>query len=285
MRILGFIMLPLLVFSCAAARSPEPESKKAIAKEQKIPEEGMPNEKAQKVDRKTAITALYSQRSLQLTCLAMFMVYFGMFAPIFYLPSFAAEAGFSTALTFYSASIVSGASFVGRILPGFVADKYGKFNCCVVATLSTGVIILCWTEATNVAGLVIWSAAYGFASGVSQVEHSRSSFIPLTHHKGHPLPATSLRSPARVPQHRRSRHRQRHGLDRFIASSPLPPKEYLIVTNDCCSAMANVPISGALAQKYGYLSLSLFSGLTVLTGGALLVAARVVQDRRLGAVV
>jgi len=49
--------------------------------------------------------------------------------------------------------------------------------------------------------------------------------------------------------------------------------------------MANVPISGALAQKYGYLSLSLFSGLTVLAGGALLVAARAVQDKRLRAVV
>ena len=41
--------------------------------------------------------------------------------------------------------------------------------------------------------------------------------------------------------------------------------------------MANVPISGALAEKYGYLSLSIFSGVTVLVGGAILVAARLVQ--------
>lgn len=49
--------------------------------------------------------------------------------------------------------------------------------------------------------------------------------------------------------------------------------------------MANVPISGALAEKYGYLALSVFSGVTVLIGGALLVAARVLQDRRLRAIV
>jgi MFS family permease len=104
---------------------------------------------------------------LQLTCLAMFTIYFGHFAPIFYLPSFAAEAGFSTTLAFYTASVVNGASFLGRILPGFVAERYGKFNCCIIATMTSGVVILCWTKASSVAGLVVWSAAYGFASGVS----------------------------------------------------------------------------------------------------------------------
>jgi hypothetical protein len=49
--------------------------------------------------------------------------------------------------------------------------------------------------------------------------------------------------------------------------------------------MANVPISGALGEKYGYLALSIFSGVTVLVGGALLVVARMLQDRCLKAVV
>lgn len=49
--------------------------------------------------------------------------------------------------------------------------------------------------------------------------------------------------------------------------------------------MANVPISGALAQKYGYLSLSLYTGIPLLLGGSLLILARLVQDRRLLAVV
>jgi hypothetical protein len=49
--------------------------------------------------------------------------------------------------------------------------------------------------------------------------------------------------------------------------------------------MANVPISGALGEKYGYLALSIFSSVTVLIGGALLIAARLLQDRRLKAVI
>jgi hypothetical protein len=49
--------------------------------------------------------------------------------------------------------------------------------------------------------------------------------------------------------------------------------------------MANVPISGALVEKYGYLALSIFSGVTVLAGGILLLAARILQERRVKAVV
>ena len=49
--------------------------------------------------------------------------------------------------------------------------------------------------------------------------------------------------------------------------------------------MANVPISGALAERYGYLALSMYSGVTVLIGGALLVVARGMQDRQMRAIV
>ena len=162
-RILGFVMVPLLVFSCAAAKSPKTTSTTLEVGPEEDEKAGV-EDKA--TERRAAVKMLLKQPSLQLTCLAMFMIYFGLFAPIFYLPSFAAEAGFSTTLAFYTASIVNGASFLGRILPGFVADRYGKFNCMIVATMSSGVVVLCWTRATSVAGLVIWSAAYGFVSGV-----------------------------------------------------------------------------------------------------------------------
>ena len=96
----------------------------------------------------------------------MFITYFGMFAPFFYTTSYAVEKGFSTSLAFYTVSIVNGASFLGRVIPGFVADKLGKFNCCIIASLSAGLVALCWTAVDTTASLVIWCAAYGFASGV-----------------------------------------------------------------------------------------------------------------------
>lgn len=172
MRIIGFVMIPFLIFSCVAAKFPVKlvVQQKDLEAPDETSEDKQPStttEKDPKLERNAAKKALFLQLSMQLTCLAMFITYFGVFAPIFYLPSFATEQGFSTTLAFYTASIVNGASFVGRIIPGFVADKYGKFNCCIVAMISSGVVIMCWTKVTSVAGLVIWSAAYGFASGVS----------------------------------------------------------------------------------------------------------------------
>jgi MFS family permease len=285
MRIIGFVMIPFLIFSCVAAKSPEPvvQQEKDLEAPETSSDTQLVPEKDPKPDPNAARKALYMQSSMQLTCLAMFVTYFGIFAPIFYLPSFATGQGFSTTLAFYTASIMNGASLVGRIIPGFVADKYGKFNCCIVAMISSGVVILCWTKVTSVAGLVIWSAAYGFASGVSSV-------IFLS-----------------VLQHANVLHRASYLFSKLaLLSSPLLPpsalqSEALLVPRRCrkstllsdsldladqyCSAMANVPISGALAENYGYLSLSIFSGITVLAGGVLLIAARLVQNREWRAVV
>jgi VIT1/CCC1 family predicted Fe2+/Mn2+ transporter len=54
---------------------------------------------------------------------------------------------------------------------------------------------------------------------------------------------------------------------------------------DACSAMASVPISGELIGSYGYLALSLYSGVSMLIGSFLLLLARFAQERRLLAVV
>jgi MFS family permease len=168
MRIVGFIMIPLFIFSCVAAKSPETSPKNVESGDaQNGNDETTVGVQGKQPGQKTQAFALIRQPALQLLCLAMFIIYFGMFAPFFYTTSYAVEKGFSTTLAFYTVSIVNGASFFGRVLPGIVADKYGKFNCCIFATISAGIIALCWTKVTSVAGLVLWCAAYGFASGVS----------------------------------------------------------------------------------------------------------------------
>ncbi|CAI7579165.1 unnamed protein product [Penicillium bialowiezense] len=249
MRIVGFIMIPLLIFSCVAAKSPDTP---LTSIENRGPEhtndEKVVSSDEKRQDQKAQALALVRQPALQLLCLAMFIIYFGMFAPFFYTTSYAVEMGFSTTFAFYTVSIVNGASFFGRILPGIIADRYGKFNCCILAAVSAGIIALCWTKVTSVAGLVLWSAAYGFASG---------GILSLQ-----PACAAQVATPGTL------------GL--AIGS---------VSGSTALSAMANVPISGALVEKFGYLPLSIFSGVSLLVGGALLTVARLVQNRELRAVV
>ncbi|KAJ5624775.1 hypothetical protein N7510_001084 [Penicillium lagena] len=249
MRIVGFIMLPCLLLSCISARPPaKPESNCMEQGTGLGSVEPKTEEKGPKPDHKAEALKLFKQRPLQLLCLAMFITYFGMFSPFFYTTSYAVHRGFSQSLSFYTVSIMNGASFFGRILPGILADKYGKFNCCIVASLSSGIVALCWTQVSSVAGLVIWSAAYGFSSG---------AILSLQQ-----ACAAQIATPDTI------------GL--AIGS---------VVGSTALSAMAGVPISGALAGKYSYLSLSLYSGVSLILGGVLLIASRLAQNRRLRAII
>ncbi|CAG8131062.1 unnamed protein product [Penicillium nalgiovense] len=249
MRIVGFIMIPCLILSCAVAKSPKNSTTKVGSRDSNHGSgENTTEQKDAPRSHKAEALALWRKPSLQLLCLAMFIIYFGMFAPFFYTTSYAVKKGFSTSLAFYTVSIVNGASFFGRVLPGIVADKYGKFNCCIVATIASGIIAMCWTKVTSVAGLVIWSAAYGFAcGGILSLQQAC---------------AAQVATPSTL------------GLAMGTVSG-----------STALSAMANVPISGALVERYGYLSLSMFSGTSLLLGGVLLIAARLSQSRQLRAIV
>ncbi|KAJ0425040.1 putative MFS monocarboxylate transporter [Aspergillus carlsbadensis] len=245
MRIVGFIMLPLLTVTCTLCR-PAPKAAEPAAA-QTDSESSAATETKPAPQRRPDFSVL-NRPTVRLACLGFFITYFGMFAPFFFTTSYAVHEGFSDDLAFYTVSIVNGASMFGRIIPGIIADKYGRFNLCIPATFMSGVIALCWTKATSVAGLVIWCLAYGFTSGailslqqVCAVQISTPQTVGLT-------------------------------VGAVMASASF-------------SAMASVPISGELIGSYGYLALSLYTGVSLIVGSFLLLLARLAQDKRLLAVV
>ena len=163
LRIAGFIMIPILIFSCIFARPP------LMSKERNL-------NKGKSGDTKPSQPAwdwsIVARKQTIFTACGFFFVYFGMFMPFFYTTEYALAQGFSSNLSFYTISIINGASLFGRIIPGMMADRYGRFNLCIVMTVLSGVIALCWTTVTSVAGIVMFSLAYGFTSGVSPLPHS-----------------------------------------------------------------------------------------------------------------
>jgi MFS family permease len=194
MRIVGFIMMPLLAVSCLCCRPPKaPAAMKTLPERPDANEGAIPDQEPVNTPR-TGFSILREPK-MQVTCLAFFVTYFGMFSPFFFTTSYAVAQGFSADLSFYTISIINGASFFGRIIPGILADRYGRFNTCIVATLLSGVIALCWTTATSVAGLVVWSAAYGFTSGVRLGQLFSSFHNNADTLLGYSLPSTSVCSP------------------------------------------------------------------------------------------
>ena len=99
--------------------------------------------------------------------IGMFFVYLGLFSPFFYITSWTISLRLDATLAFYMISIMNSSSLFGRIVPGIVADRVGPFNVMIVIVAVSGVIATCWTKATTIPSIVVFSMAYGFASGVS----------------------------------------------------------------------------------------------------------------------
>lgn len=141
-RILGFMMLALILPACFAIRARLP------------PRAGQ-----------FFLPAAFKETLYLAIIGSVFMMILGIFTPFFYLPTYAVDHGMSSQLSSYLVSILNAASFMGRVIPGILADKLGALNMLCVAALSTGILIFAWQAATANAGIIVFSGFYGFCSG------------------------------------------------------------------------------------------------------------------------
>ncbi|KAJ7458555.1 major facilitator superfamily domain-containing protein [Mycena latifolia] len=96
--------------------------------------------------------------------MATFSVAF--YFPYFFLQLDAVTHGINRTLSFYSLVIMSAASFVGRLSPGFFAHSLGIPNMVAAAAGCGAVLILCMIALANVASVVVLGILYGFCAGV-----------------------------------------------------------------------------------------------------------------------
>jgi MFS family permease len=215
-RITGFIMLPFLAFSTVAIKARLPP-------------------------RMSTFFILSAFRSPQFDLLvaSVFFIFIGMFTPLFYLPTYAISKGMDATLASYLVAILNGASTFGRIIPGVLADKFGRLNLLAAAALSTGIIILCWTKVETTAALVVHSVFFGFCSGAI-VSGSSTAFT------------TCPKNPRDIGTYM--------GMGMALGS---------------VAALIGPPVNGALLTKYGgFLEVSVFSGVMCLAGGCFVLLAK-----------
>ncbi|KAH7045360.1 MFS monocarboxylate transporter [Macrophomina phaseolina] len=232
LRIVGFIMLPLLLIALLSVQPPQ-------SKSEPEPETEHPPSEKHKTD-----ISIAKNPTFIILCSGLAICYLGMFSPFFYVTSYSSALGISTSLSFYMVSIVNAASLFGRVLPGLLADRYGHFNLCALAALTSGITCLCWTAATSTAGVVIWSLAYGFTSGAIMSLQSACAAQIATH--------------------------ETHGTAVGFLMGSL-----------ALTALFGTPISGELVGSYGYLALSLYSGASLVVGSLLIIWARLRLNRSL----
>ena len=101
------------------------------------------------------------------TTLGVFFVEWGLFVPLSYISSYALHNGVGPTFSYQLLAIVNAGSFFGRWLPGYGADKLGRFNMMILTVLMCLACVLgLWLTANgNIAQLCVFGVGFGFASG------------------------------------------------------------------------------------------------------------------------
>lgn len=162
MRTLGFTILGLMfiaMFTVRSRLSPSPR-KLAVA---------------------MFIEPFKDTRYVLLTCGA-FLFFMGVFIPINFVEVNAIAHGMSLRLASYLLPVLNSArsvqplysyphclqiknSIFGRIIPGALADKGGKYNMQILWCSLAGIIVLAFVPASSNAAFIVFAVLYGFASG------------------------------------------------------------------------------------------------------------------------
>ncbi len=65
-----------------------------------------------------------------------------------------------------STALIPSTSVIGRIAPGFVADKIGRFNVMIIICGISAIFTLCiWIPGKSNAAIIVYSVLYGISSG------------------------------------------------------------------------------------------------------------------------
>lgn len=184
--------------------------------------------------------------------LGSWLTIFSIFNPFFYLSLYGSISYGTSNLTPYYLPILCAASILGRIAPGLVADRAGRFNVLVGSCYLSGVLILAvWYTSTSEATAVTFAALYGFSSG------PYFSLLPACIATISPIEKVG----GRVGM-----------VFAFISGG----------------ALAGSPLGGLFIKDPtpdNFHRLILFSGIMSLGGASLLLVARFIRDRRIFVIV
>ncbi|KAL8777577.1 MAG: hypothetical protein Q9194_002472 [Teloschistes cf. exilis] len=145
-RTAGFMCLALLAPSCLLIKPRLPPRKSADVKF-------------------GAIKDSFADTRYVLLTAAMFFIFWGMFIPFYYLPSYGLAHGMSLYMSNNLLATLNAGSFAGRIVSGILADKLGRFNVTFICALCAGIILMCLHAIHTATGIIVFSVLYGFFSG------------------------------------------------------------------------------------------------------------------------
>ena len=111
--------------------------------------------------------SVFCDRALMLASMGIFFMEWGLFVPVTYLTSYALNHGFSSHFSFLLLSFINIGAIFGRWIPGYCADRIGRFNTLILTIFGCLLSIVClWIPAGSSKPLITtFALLFGFASG------------------------------------------------------------------------------------------------------------------------
>ncbi len=175
-----------------------------------------------------------------LVVLASFFFFFGLFLPFNYIILYAEANGMSSRLASYMLAVLNAVSIFGRTLPGWIADRVGRFNTMIIMCFLSCILVLgLWLPSRGNVPIILFAAFYGFSSG---------AIVSL--------------APACVAQ--------------ISDIRKIGVRVGTMFATISVAALVGNPIGGALitAERGGYTHLQIFGGVMMFAGGSVYVGAR-----------
>ncbi|KAI4167520.1 MAG: hypothetical protein LQ343_007152 [Gyalolechia ehrenbergii] len=110
---------------------------------------------------------IFGNPTFALTTAGVFFLEWGLFVPLSYISSYALANDVSPAFSYQLLAVLNAGSVFGRGIPGYVADRLGRFNTMIAAVALCLISVLgIWLNVgSSVAGLCVFAVLFGFASG------------------------------------------------------------------------------------------------------------------------
>ncbi|OBZ84482.1 putative transporter ESBP6 [Choanephora cucurbitarum] len=218
-RILGFICLGCSAIACVTVK------------------ERIPRKREKKKLSDVLQLSVLRNTNFLLFGIASDIALMGYFIPFFFMPSYATYLGMSESQGSALVSVISATNFIGRLLAGYLGDRFGKLNSNIFFTLLTAIsCLLIWTFSYGYGSLMGFSVVFGLSCGSYFVMMSAISVNLL-------------------------------GMERF------PPGLSLLLFSNLVGVFGS-NISSAIETAVTdrpYLTYKLFAGLAYLTGAVLLI--------------
>ncbi|KAK0666723.1 major facilitator superfamily domain-containing protein [Cercophora samala] len=200
----------------------------------------LPPAKGEKVQSVWPDFSVFKDARFACAALGVFFMEWGLFVPLTYIVSYAVDHGQDATESYLLLSYLNAGSVLGRVLPGILADKIGRFNVIIITIaicLITGLAL--WLPAGHSNSMLIaYAVLFGFGSG------SNIGLVPVClgqlcdHRKFGRLFSTAM----------------------MVASF---------------GTLSSVPIGGALLSGSGWTAVILFSSISYAVALAFYTATRV----------